>query len=90
MNISLEENLVPAITGYTLDEIDEQNRPLLLAYCIKYFLESIYNWVKQTYGQQTYFRLKSGLIFNDDKIFIKYPELNEVFRQAYTNFLQTA
>jgi len=86
MNQDFESLLVTSITGYKLEEIPEQNRVLLVANCVKLFLDSIFFWVENNYGKKEMIRLKSGLMFNDGKIFVKYPELNPIFSQAYNYF----
>lgn len=84
-----EETLVAAITGYKLEEIQEENRVLVLANCVKLFLDSIFLWVEANYGKKEMVRLKSGLMFNDGQIFVKFPELNQIFKEAYSYFFQT-
>lgn len=86
MNQDFESILVAAITGYKLEEIPEQNRVLLVANCVKLFLDSIFLWVENNHGKKEMIRLKSGLMFNDGQIFNKYPELNPIFDQAYNYF----
>lgn len=86
--MAFEEILIPAITGYKLEEIEESNRPALLAYCVKFFLDFIFAFVEEVYGKKELIRLKSGLIFQDSKLYLKFPELNKIFDEAYTSFFK--
>ena len=87
--MSFEEVLVPAITGYKIEEIQEENKAAITVYCVKFFLDFIFAWVEEVYGKKEFIRLKSGLIFSDSKLYLKFPELSNIFDDAYIHFFQS-
>ncbi len=82
-------DLVGAITGYTIDQLPESKRDHIVLRCRDIFNNFILDYVEAKYDKKDAVRLKSVQIFEDDDIFNKFPDLENKFQDAYNVFVNS-
>jgi hypothetical protein len=80
-------NLVMAITGSDLASYPTEFQPKLITDCLKAFTEYIGKYIGDKYGEMDSLRIRSALKYPGD-IFIRFPDLQTKYDEAYHSFLQ--
>ncbi|NJS42158.1 hypothetical protein HC766_08120, partial [Candidatus Gracilibacteria bacterium] len=75
-------DLVNAMTGYKIEEIQENKREEIVAKCVNIFKSFMYDYIENKYDKKDVVRLKSVQIFEDPSIFDKFPDLENKFMDA--------
>jgi hypothetical protein len=81
-------NLVMAILGYSILDIEEDKRQEVIDDCIKIFSDYIVSYTEIKYGKTEATRLKASQVYNDPKIFTRFAQLGSIFDEAYNSFLE--
>ena len=82
-------HLVPAITGYKLEEIPIEERKKVIYECVELYQNFIIDYLKETYGPKDAARLSANKKFANQNIFEKFPDLSEKTQDAFKAFIQT-
>ncbi len=83
-------NLVPAITGYHLDELEEESQEEVFEMCVGFFVDFIADYLKENYSKSDAIRFKTAFTAGEE-VFEKFPDLEEkVFKagEAFFDFLE--
>lgn len=82
------KTLVRSIVGCDVKQIPKYRREEVANVCLNIFHDYIFRHVEIYYGKPHAIKLKTAKKEKINNIFEKFPELNEMFEDAYYNFFQ--
>jgi hypothetical protein len=85
----LIESLVEAITGFSLYELPLETQSRTIKQCSTMLIGYIINYVTAKYGERPALQLKGISIYNTPELFDKFPELEKMFLEGYSSFVNT-
>ncbi len=81
--------LIISIFGYSLIEIPEEKRENSIKKSLQLFDNYMNEYILLKYGRQEQIRFKASINYQDLSVYEKFPELKNLFIEAYQSFLQT-
>lgn len=86
--LTFVNNLVTAILGYSIVDIEETKREEVVKECIQIFSDYLISYTEIKYGKTASIRLKASQVYNDVSVFSKFGEMGSIFEDAYGSFLE--
>ncbi len=84
-------NLVMFLSGYSLEEIPEEQRERVIQECLDKYKNFILDYFKNSFSKVDYYRLKNSLE-DESKIFnllMEHPDMKDKLEEAFQVFLDT-
>jgi hypothetical protein len=81
------ESLVKAITGLSLNDMPEDKREYMIEQSLSIYQNYIVGYFKENFEIKDTLRIQQIIKESNTTIFIKFPDMQTKFDEAYTSFL---
>jgi len=85
--LDLASDIVRAVLGVEIDQIDPEHREETVQKCIDLFTDFVLNYVEEKFGKKDALRLQAAQSQNGQKTFQTFEDLGDKLEEAFKAFV---